>query len=351
VCSSDLQAEFILPFQMASPQFLSRWNADPAIRLAHAKLYAQALAGAAVHLAAIYWALALLADDDEDKPTIDFDTTSTDFLKIKQGDTRIDVMGGLSQYLVFVSRLWHGTKKSTTGEDVPLRGKGANKFKGDMWDEMTKQLRYKLGPTASGLVDFFTQKTAVGQELPENKLARAGSIVARRLVPMTWPDIFEAERSLGWKQGTVAALEAFMGASVNTYGDYTKYRDGTPEERAKQFKSDLEKMQWNSTAPPYSDLLNADQMKKVEYRQQEVKGNAITAGLASEPDRKQHKSDETYQESVEQREKAIARLREMTAAMPPEKLEEVLKEYLKAEGRRSSTAKYKARLEKFLDSK
>jgi hypothetical protein len=89
----------------------------------------------------------------------------------------------------------------------------------------------------------------------------------------------------------------------------------------------------------------------VEQRRVERQGAAITAGLASEPDRKQHKSDETYQESVEQREKAIARLREMTAAMPPEKLEEVLKEYLKAEGRRSSTAKYKARLEKFLESK
>jgi hypothetical protein len=44
--------------------------------------------------------------------------------------------------------------------------------------------------------------------------------------------------------------------------------------------------------------------------------------------------------------------RELTVAeSEPESLEEVLKEYLKAEGRRSSTAKYKARLEKFLESK
>ena len=313
---SRIQAEFILPLQMATPQFLSRWNSDPAIRLAHARLYAQAAVGAAAHLAALYFALALLADDDEDKPTIDVDTTSTDLLKLKIRDTRIDVMGGLPQYLVFFSRLWHGTKKSTTGENIPLRGEGANRFKGDMWDEMTKQLRYKLGPTASGLVDFWTQKTAVGEELADNPLLRSGQIAGRRLVPMTWPDIFQAEKSLGLAQGTVASIEAFMGASVNTYGDYTNYREGTPADREKLFEKDLKGMKWDSPPPAYSEFLTPDQLKQVDARRQEVLGSAIHAGSAPLPKQKKGQSDAAYQESLQTHQDALGRLREMRQVIP-----------------------------------
>ena len=138
-----------------------------------------------------------------------------------------------------------------------------------MWDEISRQGRYKLGPTASGLVDFFVQKTAVGQELPDNPAARAGSIVGQRMVPMTWADVYEAEKSLNLKQGIVAAIEAFMGASVNTYGQLTKYRNASEEDRAKMVK-EAKAIKGGEGMPdvksdsetPYKERLAAWQKKK-----------------------------------------------------------------------------------------
>ena len=53
------------------------------------------------------------------------------------------------------------------------------------------------------------------------------------MVPMTYADIWEAEKSLGLKQGTLAALEAMLGASVSTYGN---------KKAEKEAKKKLQKM-------------------------------------------------------------------------------------------------------------
>lgn len=284
---STLQTEFQVPFQMATPKFIGQWNADAATRIAHAQLYAQAVLAGATHLAAVYWLMMLLADDDDetdDKPTIETDWTSTDLWKVRVGDTTIDTLGGMQQPFVFANRIIQGVKKTRSGEVVPLRGEGSSPYKGDAWTEFTNQLLYKSGPAFSGIVEFWRQKTALGDELPDNKLKRAAVIAGKRMVPITYPDMVQVEKNLGWKQGTVAALEAFIGSSVGTYGDRTDFREGTPEERTEQFEKDLEKLKWDSPAPAYSDLLTHDQVKQVESRRDVVRGNLIMDALAQSPD-------------------------------------------------------------------
>jgi hypothetical protein len=118
-----------------------------------------------------------------------------------------------------------------------------------------------------------------------------------------------------------------MGASVNTYGDLTKYKDGTPEERQEQFRKDLEKMTWNSSPPPYSDMLTADDKKKVAKRLEEVKGAVIHAGTAPAPVRTRYLNDETYAQGIKEREAAILKLKEMTKVIPLEEAKKIREKY------------------------
>jgi hypothetical protein len=115
---------------------------------------------------------------------------------------------------------------------MPIDADGWGK---DSWDLFTDQLRYKLAPGVSGLVDFIAGSTAVGEELPEGKAARAGAVIGQRMTPLAANDIIEAERELDLPQGTIAALESFLGASVSTYGPKTDARRERRERERKRW--------------------------------------------------------------------------------------------------------------------
>ena len=208
---SRIQAEFILPLQIATPRFIGQWNADPAMRIAHAKLYVQAMAGMATYMTLKYWLYYALADDEKHKPKIELDPRSSDFLKQRTGNTRIDTLGGMQQPAVLAARLLTGKTKTAAGKIKSISGGDVAYGQDDAADALARFIRSKLGPAPSGIVDWFAGRNVVGE--PKTKL----QIVRDRLIPMTWADIYQAEKELGLKQGTVAAAEAFLGASVNTY--------------------------------------------------------------------------------------------------------------------------------------
>lgn len=313
---SRVQAEFILPFQLATPSFIGQWNGDAAMRVSHAKLYGQAIIGAAAHLAAVYWIMSLLADDDDDKPTIEWDWRATDLWKPRVGETRIDVLGGLPQLLVFASRLMSGQTKTSSGEIKDLRGPDADPFAPGAWDAFAQMVRYKLGPSASGIVDFFDGKTAVGEKLPEEPMQRAAQIVGRRMTPMAYSDMWEAEKQLGVKQGTFAAIEAFFGASVNTYGLRTKFTNSGQAEQVEQFDKYLKGMKWDSPDPPYSDLLTDEQKQQVIDRRRYKSGSVIYLAASDPPDPKRYLNDETFAEGQARYQKSLQTLAEMRDTVP-----------------------------------
>ena len=74
---------------------------------------------------------------------------SADFLKLKIGDTRIDVLGGQQQYLVLASRLVSGEKvDSTTGEVKKMESFGHTRVVDTLWDFWSTRLR-PSPPTSS----------------------------------------------------------------------------------------------------------------------------------------------------------------------------------------------------------
>jgi hypothetical protein len=91
----------------------------------------------------------LAMDDDDEKNKVELDPRSTDFAKIKFGDTTIDLLGGFQQYVVFASRFFSNSTKSGNGKLTVF---------GSTYNAPTKViltanlLKNKLSPTMGYLV-------------------------------------------------------------------------------------------------------------------------------------------------------------------------------------------------------
>lgn len=94
-----------------------------------------------------------------DKP--ETDPRSTNFGKIKVGDTTLDVSGGNASYAILLSRLLTGETKKQTGKIVPL----SNKIGGTSAIGLVGQsIRYKFSPNLSLLVDAINGANAIGEK-------------------------------------------------------------------------------------------------------------------------------------------------------------------------------------------
>lgn len=93
---------------------------------------------------------------------MELDPRSTDFLKGKFGDTRVDVLGGFPLYVRFLSQFFKGEKKLDSGKIKDLDGKGA--FGEDRGDLTGRFLRGKLAPVPASAVDLITGRDVIGRE-------------------------------------------------------------------------------------------------------------------------------------------------------------------------------------------
>jgi hypothetical protein len=280
------------------------WKGDKATRLAVGKVYVRAALGYGAAELFRHVIYSLLADDEDDKPKYELDPRSSDFGKRRLGETRTGTNAGLSTLMVLGTRLAKGETKLSSGEIVPIRGDDVPFGADDSFDLMARFGRSKLAPLPSAVIDWIVGKDIVG------KKATLGSIIVERVSPMTWGDIFDAERELGVKQGTVAAIDAFIGNGVSTYGDRTRYRDTDEAGRQEIVERDLENLSWaDPERPAYAEFLTEDQLQEFRERHEERKQDLVVAATA-EPERKRHKSDKTFSESVAKRDKALQSLKD-----------------------------------------
>ena len=96
-------------------------------------------------------------------------------------------------------------------------------------------------------------------------------------------------------------------------------------------------MEWDSESPAYRKMLTDKQMKQVDTRREEKKQSAVYEAMKPTPNRKNYKSDKTYQEQIKQRKKAKERIEEMiaTLGLSHEKAQELLVDYHQGQGTRS----------------
>jgi hypothetical protein len=167
--------------------------------------YARYLAGVSVVLM-----LAQLGQDDDDPP-IETDARSSDFGKVRFGNTRLDVMSGMIQPLVFMYRTLTGETKTITGKVRAIRGADIP-YGGDNWFDVAARFgRTKLAPAVGGAVDLLSGENVVGQPVT------TGSAVQQATIPMSFRDIAEAMEENGAPKGVILSALALLGMGMNTF--------------------------------------------------------------------------------------------------------------------------------------
>lgn len=149
--------------------------------------------------------------------TVETDPLSSDFLKLKKGDTRHEVLGGDSRIMVLLARLVTGqTKDSATGI-----------VKDNISTEIAQQyLAGKLNPMWSLIFDkFIAKRTFEGEDIDDPKVL--AKVIRDKFIPLYLNDIKDKIFNEYEEQGkTVAesinatwpiAVHGFAGGGIQTY--------------------------------------------------------------------------------------------------------------------------------------
>jgi hypothetical protein len=167
-----------------------------------AKEYARYLMG----MGTVYFLASMAGGEVGDDPT------SSDFGKIKFGDTRIDPLSGLSQVAVLVSKIFAGkTTSPITGISKDIRGPEAPFGASNSFELVANFLRSKLSPMAGTAVNF-----AVGKDLSGQPVTAQGA-VAQLVTPLSIRDIYQAVQSEGVPAGSALGLVSLLGAGMQTF--------------------------------------------------------------------------------------------------------------------------------------
>jgi len=264
-----LAMPFYLPFQ-------GGLNANWRVKKAIYKEYGRT----AVGMGTVLGAFALLGkllfdDDDEGNPlvSVELDPRSSDFLKVRIGETRLDFLAGLAQVFVLNARMASfGTKSSVTGNVKTFyKDRGADGQPITHASVLLHFLRSKLAPVPGAVATV-----ASGMENIVGQKETPASLVGSLGLPLSVKDISTTIETQGIPAGTAMSLLSVLGVGLSTYGPRTEYVTGTPEERQAQIEKDLKNMQWDDPEQPaYSEFLTSDQLEKFRQRSREKKGLVV----------------------------------------------------------------------------
>jgi hypothetical protein len=243
----------------------------------------------------------LLYDDEEEMPTVELDPRSTDFMKLKIGETRIDPLSGFGQVVTFMTQVSMGQKKSMDGEIVDVRGENKKWGEDSTFDIAAKFLRKKLAPIPAAVVNVYDGEDVVGNK------ATLATATAGLFIPLAAREVVETMTARGVPEGQAIAMLNLLGMSGGTYGPKTKYANANAEERKKILEADLKSLDWNSKDPAYKDFLSAEEMEMVRKRREHRKQSMVYQA-AERPIRKNYTSDESFNVAVKAKDKAIEAL-------------------------------------------
>lgn len=211
--ASTLNTIFFSPRYVASRfQYLSGhslWGGSGRTRALIAKEYAKT----AVGLGVVY-ALGAAAGG-----TIEKDPRSSDFGKIKFGNTRLDPLSGLAQVSTFIARMATRETKNSSGKIIPLTGPKVP-YKGDTPVVVaTRFARSKLAPVPGAIANLEQGEDMVGNP------TSVGGEAMKLAYPITYQDVYQAVKDQGVPAGTAQGLLTVLGMGLQTY------KKQTPAER------------------------------------------------------------------------------------------------------------------------
>jgi hypothetical protein len=136
------------------------------------------------------------------------DRRSADFLKIRIGNTRIDILGGFQQYLRLYGQIAAGQIKSTTTGEIMTLGEGYRAL--NRGEVAFRGFEGKLSPAASFAWFGFKGETMLGEDF------NVPTEVMERFVPMAMKDMYDLVRDKGPAAAPLGLL-AFIGVGLQTY--------------------------------------------------------------------------------------------------------------------------------------
>lgn len=202
-------------FQLLTGQPLRKSGNTWRTRKLIATEYARSLGGLGLFYGTMGVALTALlgVPGKDEKWGIETDPRSSDFGKIRIGNSRIDPMMGLQQAAVLLSRLTSGQTKSLSGKIQPIRGDKVPYGGANSVDVVARFLRTKLSPLLGTAANLLVGKDVVGQPVT------AGGVAQSLAVPLSFRDIYAAMKEQGIPGGTALSLLNMFGVAVQTYTD------------------------------------------------------------------------------------------------------------------------------------
>lgn len=141
--------------------------------------------------------------------SVEWDPRSSDFGKIKIGNTRLDIWGGFQQYARMIAQVSTQQRKTLAKGDV----RGVD----PIGDVAASFARFKLSPQFGAMVDLIDRETAIGDPLlfpPEE--GGAVRSFRERFAPMILSDVWDAVAEHG-AGGFAVGLPAAFGVGVQTF--------------------------------------------------------------------------------------------------------------------------------------
>lgn len=213
---------------------------------------------------------------------VETDARSSDFGKIKVGDTRFDITGGLGSYATLLARIGSFSKKSsTTGAVTELSGAFG---KDSVTDTIAAFFGNKASPAAALGRDLLNRQDSDGKPISFKKE------FLDLLAPLPLTNAYELYKDPNAASVLAGVLADMVGLSTNTYGDTSKVGE--------QFKGDPE------IAKAIHDIANATG-KNVTFEDWDTSKNATIMDF---------KSTATQQQLDSAKERYVAHIKEKVEA-------------------------------------
>jgi hypothetical protein len=147
---------------------------------------------------------------------IELDPRSSDFGKIKVGNTRLDIWAGYVQWVRFLSQLLTAESKLTgTGEIIERQ----------RIDTVWNLLQSKESPMASIFTDLLKGETYLGEPIFEGGWSTFAREMRNRLTPLFAQDLWDAIETDSLKGG-LAATPGMLGVGVVSYEERQRAATG-----------------------------------------------------------------------------------------------------------------------------
>ena len=243
-----------------------------------AKDYAKILMGMGTLIVAVKLLAEIWPDDDEEnKPSLELNPLSSDFMKLKSGNERLDLTGGIGTLMVAGSRIAWGTTKTQAGTLLPLRDKftlagGEVPFGGKtVFDIMATFARTKFSPVVGTAINVSGLQNVIGEE---TTLATVGRDLA---MPMSLRDIYDALREEGVTPRAAIGLATIFGMGLQTYNEGEIGAMGSEAMRLR-----FERSRAKKAGTPFREEAAYQRSQRLSRAKTEIKKAAKEAGIEDE---------------------------------------------------------------------